>query len=197
MTMMIPQCSNKTFTQVWDKASDFVAEYKASPFYNKVNFDNQTDIDDDRLTLNYYLLYNRYGNNPIANNDVNQFKFKLFGLIMQFGPTWEEKLKIQSKIRSLGLADSSDIYKGSKAIYNHAYNPETTPKTTDLDEINYINDQNVTSYKKSKLEGLASLAEVLRDDVTSSYIDKFRKLFSQFVYPIPHAIYVEEEEEEV
>jgi hypothetical protein len=116
---------------------------------------------------------------------------------MQFGPAWETKLQIQSKIRSLGLADSSEIYKGSKAIYNHAFNPETAPSTTDLEEINYVNDQNVTSYKKSKLEGLAILSEVLRDDVTSSYIDKFRKLFKQFVFPVPHAIYVEEEEEEV
>lgn len=191
MSQMIPQYRTKTFTQVWDNAPDFVSEFKASPF----NIEGQK-VNDDKLTLTYYLLYNRYGNSPMANKDENQFKFKLFGLIMQFGPAWETKLNIQAKIRSLGLEDNSEIYKGSKAIYNHAFNPETQPSTTDLEEINYVNDQNVTSYKKSKLEGLATLAEVLRDDVTSSYIDKFRKLFKQFVFPIPHAIYVEEEEEE-
>lgn len=191
MTMMIPKYSTMTFSQVWDEASKFVADFKASPFYRADQL-----VKDDNLTLTYYLLYNKYGNSPIANRDLNQFKFKTFGTIMQFGPAWEQKLEIQAKIRSLGLADDSEIYKGSKAIYNHAYNPETEPSTGDLDEINYVNEQNTTNYKKSKLEGLATLAEVLRDDVTSSYIDKFRKLFKQFVMPIPHAIYVEEEEDE-
>ena len=144
--------------------------------------------------MTFYLLFNKYGNTPIANMDVNQFKFRIFGVIMQYGPTWEQKLKIQAKIRSFGLDDNSEIYKGSKAIYNHANNPETQPTTADLEEINYINDQNTTGYKKSKLEGLAILAETLRDDVTSTYIDKFRKMFKQFVSIVPHTIYVEEEE---
>lgn len=190
MSLLIPKYRTKTFTQVWDEASNFVTEFKASPF----NVQGQ-QVNDDKLTLTYYLLYNRYGNSPIANLDENQFKFKLFGTIMQFGPAWEQKLDIQAKIRSLGVADDSEIYKGSKAIYNHAYNPETEPSTGDLDEINYVNEQNTTNYKKSKLEGLATLAEVLRDDVTSSYIDKFRKLFKQFVFPVPHWIYAEEEED--
>ena len=98
--------------------------------------------------------------------------------------------------RSFGLDDNSEIYKGSKAIYNHAFNPETTPATDDLTEINYINDQNTSNYKKSKLEGLAILLDSLRDDVTSSYIDKFRKMFRQVVFLLPHAIYVTEEEDE-
>ena len=115
---------------------------------------------------------------------------------MQYGPTWEQKLKIQAKLRSLGLDDTSEIYKGSKAIYNHAYNPETQPKTTDLDELEFINDQNTTNYKKSKLEGLAILADLLRDDVSSQYIDKFRKLFKQFVAPMPALVYVTEGDEE-
>ena len=103
---------------------------------------------------------------------------------------------IQEKVRELSLEDNSDIYKGSKAIYNHAFNPETTPKTGDMEELDFINDQNTTHYKKSKLEGLATLAEVLRDDVTATYIDKFRKMFNPFVEPVRHAIYVSEEEEE-
>lgn len=192
MNQVIPKYSTKTFVQVWDNVDSFVEEYKASPFYNAVG---QT-VHDPYLVLNFYLLYNRYGNTPIANQDENQFKFKLFGTVMQYGPTWEHKLKIQEKIRGLGMEDNSEIFVGSKAIYNHAFNPENQPKTTDLDEIEYINDQNVTNYKKSKLEGLAILAETLRDDVSSSYIDKFRKLFKQFFFPIPHVIYVSEDDDE-
>lgn len=189
---MIPRYSTMTLTDVWDEASKFLDEYKASPFYNAAD----CSLLDSNITLTYYLLFNKYGNTPIANMDVNQFKFRVFGTIMQYGPTWEQKLKIQAKLRSLGLDDNSEIYKGSKAIYNHANNPETTPTTADLEEINYINDQNTSNYKKSKLEGLALFADSLRDDVTSSYIDKFRKMFKQIVFIVPHIIYESEEEED-
>ncbi|MBR3210076.1 MAG: hypothetical protein IKF82_07445 [Bacilli bacterium] len=189
---MIPMYNTQLFTEIWDSAEKFLAEYKASPFYVTNN-----TLTDDNVVLTFYLLYNKYGNNPIANYDVNQFKFKVFGVMLQYGPAWAMKLSIQEKVRSLGVADDSEIYKGSKAIYNHAFNPETTPKTGDLEEINFINDQNTTSYKKSKLEGLATLAEVLRDDVTATYIDKFRKMFNPFVKPVAHVIYVEEEEEDI
>lgn len=188
---MIPKYSTKSLTDVWEDASTFLNEYKESPFYNAAG----CSLLESNITLTYYLLYNKYGNTPIANLDENQFKFRIFGTIMQYGPTWEQKLKIQEKLRSLGLDDTSDIYKGSKAIYNHANNPETTPTTADLEEINYINDQSTSGYKKSKLEGLALFAESLRDDVTSSYIDKFRKMFRQIVFVVPHAIYVEESED--
>lgn len=187
---MIPN-NRKTLTDVWEDASTFLAEYKTSPFYNAAG----CTVLDDNVTLTYYLLYNKYGNTPIANITENQFKSRIFGTIMQYGPTWEQKLKIQQKLRSLGLEDTSEIYKGSKAIYNHANNPETTPTTADLEEINYINDQSTSGYKKSKLEGLALFAESLRDDVTSSYIDKFRKMFKQILFIVPHCIYVEESED--
>lgn len=186
---MIPMYNTQIFTEIWNNAQNFLSEYKASPFYVTNN-----TLTDDNVVLTFYLLYNKYGNNPIANYDVNQFKFKVFGVMFQYGPAWATKLSIQEKVRSLGVADDSEIYKGSKAIYNHAFNPETTPKTGDLEEINFINDQNTTSYKKSKLEGLATLAEVLRDDVTATYIEKFRKMFNPFVKPVAHIIYVEEED---
>lgn len=189
--MIIPKYSTKSLTDVWDEASKFLNDYKASPFYNAAG----CTVLDANITLTYYLLYNKYGNTPIANLDENQFKFRIFGTIMQYGPTWEQKLKIQEKLRSLGLDSTSDIYKGSKAIYNHANNPETQPSTGDLEEINYINDQSTSGYKKSTLEGLALFAESLRDDVTSSYIDKFRKMFKQVVFVVPHAIYVSEGED--
>ena len=191
MWNLLSQTRNLKFCQVWDEDSKFLEDYKSSPFHNAAD----CIISDENVILTYFLLYNRYGNSQIANMDVNQFKFKVFGLIMQYGPTWEQKLKIQAKLRSLGLDDASEIYKGSKAIYNHAYNPETQPKTGDLDELDYINDQNTTNYKKSKLEGLATLVELLRDDVSSQYIDKFRKLFKQFVAPMPAFVYVTEEDD--
>ncbi len=189
--MMIPMYNTKLFKEVFDDPDTFKAEYKASHYYVINN-----TLSDDNIVLTYYLLYNKYGNNPISNYDEAQWKAKVFGTMFQYGPAWQQKLSIQEKVRSLGVADDSEIYKGSKAIYNHAFNPETTPKTGDLTELEYINDQNTTQYKKSKLEGLALLAEVLRDDVTATYIDKFRKMFNPFVKPVRHRIYISEEEEE-
>ena len=189
MNLLNPQRRNLTFTEVWNESEKFLDDYKSSPFYNAAG----CTMEESNITLTYFLLYNRYGNSQIANEDYNQFKFKVFGLIMQYGPTWEQKLKIQAKLRSLGLDDTSEIYKGAKAIYNHAYNPETSPSTQSDVELTYINDQNVTNYKKSKLEGLALLADLIKDDVTSMYIDKFRKLFKQFVAPMPTLMYVTEE----
>ena len=109
--------------------------------------------------------------------------------------TSQLKLKIQEKLRSLGLDSNSEIYKGSRAIYNHAFNPETTPKTGDIDELDYINEQNTTGYKKSVLEGLALLMDSLKNDVTDDYVNKFRKLFKIVVYPERTVLYEESDEE--
>lgn len=188
---MIPKYELKTFVQVWDNAEDFLNDFKANPMYNTI----LGNIQEENVILTYYLLYNRYGNNPILNMDDNQFKFKLFGRIIQFGPAWEQRVKIQNKLRSLGIDSDSEIFKGSRAIYNHAFNPETEPSTGDLDELYYINEQNTTNYKKSVLEGLALLADSLRTDVTEDYINKFRKLFSPFVYPERPVFYVSEDED--
>jgi hypothetical protein len=78
----------------------------------------------------------------------------MFSVIFQYGPTWQKRLDIQAKIR--GLTDS-DILIGSKAIYNTALNPSTAPSTGSLEELTYINSQNTTNYKKSKLEAYAQL----------------------------------------
>ena len=72
---------------------------------------------------------------------------------------------------------------GSKQIYNHAYNPSTAPTTDTLDEISYINDQNVTKSKKGILETYSFLYDMLETDVTGEFIDKFRKLFLVIVAP--------------
>ena len=55
---------------------------------------------------------------------------------------------------------------GSKQIYNHANNPSTEPGTDTDEELAYINDQNTTKNKKSKLDAYALYNEVLKNDVT-------------------------------
>lgn len=79
---MTPQYSTVLFTDVWNDVNEFKTEFTESPFNGAISA-----LNPDNLSLLFYLLYARYGNNPIANRDVNQFKYKLFSIIFQYGPT--------------------------------------------------------------------------------------------------------------
>lgn len=182
---MLPQYSTILFTDVWDEASEFIKDYTHAGIPTTISTTNATTL--------YYLLYARYGNNPIANRDKNQFKYKILSIIFQYGPTWEKKLDIQTKLRAI---TDDDLLKGSKAIYNAALNPSTTPATSTLEELTYINSQNTTNYKKSKMDAYSQLLELLETDVTGEFINKFKICFKQFVAPEKPLLYVSEEEEE-
>lgn len=183
-----------TFVELWPSVDEFLADFKSSPFYTTAT---GYQIDDTQLTLTFYLLFSRYGNSPIANNDVNQAKFKFFATIWQYGPIWQQKLQIQAKLRSLGLDSTSPIFQGSRTLYNHAYHDETNPATDSGDYLPYIDDQNVTKYQKSILEGLASLNELLSANETDTYLRNFRKIFKIFVDTEDHTAYVTDDEGDV
>ena len=184
MSNFIPGYSTQTFTNIYDSVDKFMYDYENLALPQTITNENATTL--------YYLLYAKFGNTPIANYDVNQFKYKLFSVIWQYGPTWEKRLEIQANLRALS---EDDLLKGSKAIYNHAFNPETEPKTGDLDEINYINDQNTTNYKKSKMDAYMQLWNLLDTDVTTDFLNKFGRLFKKFAEP-GTLLYVEDEDNE-
>ena len=155
-----------TFQEIWDSAAKFVAEYKANGI--------KTTISDDNCTTLYYLLYAKYGNNPIASSDENRFKYAVWATIFNYGPTWEKRLEIQDKLRALS---EDDLIRSGKSIFNHAYNPSTEPSTGSLEELPGINEQNTNQYVKSKIDAYGSLMELLRTDVTEQFLDEFKKLF--------------------
>ena len=183
MSKMIPQYDTKLFTEIWEEASDFLADYGDNGIATTISTASATTL--------YYLLYAKYGNNPIANLDEEQFKYKVFSIIYAYGPTWEKRLDIQSKLR--GLTDDQ-LLVGSKVIHNSALNPETAPGTQTLNELEYINAQNTSNIKKSKMDAYAQLWELLDTDVTTSFIDKFKVCFKQFVRPERTWIYVTEDD---
>ena len=200
-----PQYNTMLFTEIWDDVSDFKTDFAASPFNGAISATEGTPteanpiVPHDNVSRTFYLLYAKYGNNPIANFDINQFKMKVFGIMFQYGPTWEKRLEIQERLRAIS---DSDLQIGSKAIYNQASNPSTAPSTSALSELTYINGQNTTNYKKSKMEAYGQLWTLLDNDVTGDYINKFKVCFKQFVRPENPLLYVtdaeesEEEEEE-
>lgn len=180
-----PRFDTKLFSEIWEDKDAFLEDYGDVGIPTTISTSNATTL--------YYLLYARYGNNPIANMDEEQFKYKVMSIIFQYGPTWEKRLAIQQSLR--GLSDA-DLLQGSKAIYNHAYNPSQAPSTSTLTELEYINDQNTTNYKKSKMEAYAQLWDLLAIDVTGEFLSKFQKCFKQFVQPERTFIYVTEVEDE-
>jgi len=100
MSRMIPQYDTKLFTEVFDDAGTFVYHYNHIGIPKTISDANARTI--------YYLLYARYGNNPIANYDENQFIYKIFSVVFQYGPTWEKRLNVQETLRGLSLADLVD-----------------------------------------------------------------------------------------
>jgi len=188
---MIPQYSTETFTDIWDNVDDFKSDLADSPFDGCIK-DGSNSGDPDNVSLVFYLLYARYGNNPIANLDITQWKFKIFSTMFQYGPSWEKRLDIQNKLRGLSEAD---LLAGSKAIYNNALNPSTTPTTSSLTELTYINSQNTTNYKKSKMEAYAQLWDLISTDVTEDFLLKFRKCFKLFVSDERPILFVQDNED--
>ena len=183
--ILIPQYSTKIFTEIWEDDTSFKADLAASPFAGAITADSQTKL--------FYLLYAKYGNSPIANRDITQFKYKVFSIIYQYGPTWEKKVSIQDSIRGLTEAE---LLSGSKAIYNNALNPGTAPGTGTTEELTYINSQNTTNYKRSKMEAYNMQWELLDDSLTARFINRFSVCFKQFVAPERPLVFVDDDEDD-
>lgn len=175
----------RTFSDIFSNAEEFAEAADNVGIPLKI-----TNLD----TL-FYLLYARYGNSHIAFSDETQFVYSVFSTIFQYGPTWEKRLDIQDKLRALEY-DHSDkgIFRGTKAIHNHSYNPSSEPSTSSLEELRTINEQNATTYVKSPVEGYAMLLDLLDTDVTEEFITKFRKLFIQVLAPDYPLLYTTEVE---
>ena len=176
--------STKTFVQEFKTYNDFLYYYLNCGIPTTIAYD--VEANNSSLKTLYYLLYAKYGNSFITNWDENQWRYKVFSIIFQYGPTWEKRLDLQDKIRNLS---DEDLLKGAKAVYNHAFNPSDEPVDT---ELNYINEQNTTNYKKSKMDAYTQLWGLLVTDVTEQFISRFSELFKKVIAPYTY-IYESEE----
>lgn len=167
---MTPMYNTILFTDMYEDAAAFLMDYKDCGI--------PITISDDSVNTLYYLMYAQYGNSPIANYDINQFKYKVFSIVFQYGPVWEKELEIQNKLVKLS---DEELMTGSKQIYNHAYNPSTAPGTDTLQELTYIDKQNTSSVKRSQLDGYALLLSLLDDNITAAFLKRFKNLFKFIV----------------
>lgn len=173
MDSLFQKFFNYKFTDVFTDADIFLQEYKSNAI--------DKSLPDETITRLYYLLYAQYGNSVLANADTNQFKYRLWSIIFEHGLVWTKRVEIQEKLRALSLEDGSEIYQGGKAIYNNALHDSTEPNTGTLEELPYINGQNTANFKKSKLEGLAILNDMLKTNITREFLDKFKPLFIKII----------------
>ena len=170
-----------TYFQHFDnyKLSDiFPSVEKFTETYTTLGFP-EVFTKNETMKLLFAVMMGRYANSVILNYNVDQFKLEFMSLVWQHGAKWEKELEIQKELSKLSLADNSPLFSGGKAIYNSAANPSTQPQG---EELSFINAQNVTHYKKSKIEGLSLLAELLDSNVTDRFLDKFKHLFKKIIY---------------
>lgn len=181
MSNLFPLYNTPLFTDVYSEVDSFLEDMN--------NCGIPAKLQSDKATTLFYLLYARYGNSPIANTDVEQFKYKLFSVIFQYGPTWAKKLEIQDSLNALKL---EDIVIAGKQISNHAYNPSTAPSNATLDELTHINEQNVQTQKRNTIDAYRNLWSMLNDKLTDEFLDKFEYLFKAFVLPENPILFTED-----
>lgn len=179
---MIPQYNTKLFTDFYPEVDGFIEDYKTNGL--------PVLLTDESISTLYYLLYAKYGNNPVANYDTNQFKYKVFAIIFQYGPTWEKRLDIQAKLRGLSEAE---LRQGAKTIMNQALNSDQEPNPDQTDELSYVNAQHTNKSTKSILGAYTELWNMLSLDVSKAFLDKFRPIFKTVVQPEQTYIYESEE----
>ena len=170
---------NKTLSEVFPDSTTFEQSYLTCGLPTKLL--TGVEYQDYSISTIYALLMSNYSNSYIKSSDENRFKFEVMSIIFQYGPIWQKEMVQQSKI--LNLTDE-ELLTGSKAIHNHAMNPGSQPSTISLQELEYIDNQNTTSYVKNKVEGYAQLQGYLDSNITRRFMDKFKKLFIVVLYPI-------------
>lgn len=177
VTSRFPHDTTKLFCDIFPDEETFADEYKGSGIY----LSGINQISGPSISVLFYLLYGKFANSAIANLDENQFKYKVFCTMFQYGPAWEKKIDIQQKLRSL---TDTDLVKGSKAINAHAFNMGDDSVIA-TDDPTKIDQKSSTYYEKSKIEGYALLLDLIETDVTEEFLNKFKPLFATFVYTEP------------
>ena len=185
---MLPMYNTKTFSDVYPDFATF-----------KKDFDEEFGqyakdcISATSLKYLFYMLYSRYANNPIVNYSEIQFRSKVVNITFQKGPTWERKLALQKTLRELS---DDDLLTGARTIFNRAEHDASEPSTLSTEETPYINYQDVSKQRRSKLDAYSYLQDVLKTDVSEEFIKSYKVLFSKFVSPTITRIYVNDIEEE-
>ena len=178
--LIAPEYSVPTFVQVFSSPEEFKDFYVAT---GQV----EAEVNAAFLQKLWYMLYARYGNNPIAYEDITQWQYDLLFKINAYAPAFIKKDAVQKGLRALEL---DDLREGYKSIFNHAINPSKAPSTDNTEELPYISDQNVNKTKKNKADAYSTLWDLLRIDVWEQFLRKFEPLFCKVVTTTDRVVYI-------
>jgi hypothetical protein len=181
---MLPRYNTAIWTDIFPDFDTF-----KSVFDNDFGSYAKDCITAANLKSLYYLLYARYGANPFINYSTDLIKAKVVAITYQKGPTWEKRKSVQDQLRGLTEAE---LLKGSSTVFNRASHPEQEPSTDTDEYLTYLNAQDVSKIKRSKLDAYSYLQDVLKTDVTEEFLKAYSVLFSKVVTPHIERVYEDE-----
>ena len=184
-----PQSNTRTWAEIYHDPYDLnLTEEKTDYlyfewFYNNCGVPNRllggVDYIKYGLEAIYFILTSRFANDHIKISDEQRFKLEVCSRIMQYGPQWQRMMVLQDKL--LNLSDE-DLVLGHTTIHNHAMHPDTEPSDQTLEELQYIDDQNVTKYKRDGIDAYSRLIPWLEDKATTEFLKHFENLFVVVAY---------------
>lgn len=169
-----------TFIDVFPTSDDFVAAYNAAAVPATISETNARTL--------FYLLYARYGNTPIATSDTMRFVFGVWTTIFQYGPAWEQRLAIQSNLKTLAL-DENALREGALTSFGRGNYSGAELSIDDISADQGVNEYTGQKTKRSALEAYAALSALIETDVTGDFINRFKPLFIKVFVPSDDLVY--------
>lgn len=169
-----------TFGEVYQTTDDFintVGYVESDGTYYEGSSKLDPVLTEDETYQLYYLLCSSYWTSTIKYKSEKLRDGTLAMLIRTYGPEWSTEKKIQKKLRDMSDAD---IREGQSIIANAASNPSIEPSTQTLEELTYIDSQNVSKTKRSVLSAYSDYREIVTSDKDKWLIDKFKIMFISF-----------------
>ena len=176
------------------------AEGKTGADYLEYHYENSglpdRLIEDEMYNIStiYVLLLSRYANDPIKSADEERFKLELDSIIWMHAPEWQRNMQIADKVLAL---TEEQIKTGATTIINHALHPADEPSTDTPQILPYIDDQNATTVIGDDFQMVSQYRMMEKENATTRFLDKFKKLFITVAYPAETLAYCTEEEDNV
>lgn len=170
---------NKTFSEVYADSDALQKDFESR------GFETSGFPSDFPWALFYSLIYGRHGNATIISPDdyLAAWETRFCSILWQFGPYWMREVAIQQSLRELS---EEDLLKGSLVVSSNALNPAAKPTETfenmDVPKVDTIQQQATSQSRRSKMDAYAALSQLLRTDVTESFLRRFDALFRN-IYP--------------
>ena len=133
----------------------------------------------EETTQLYYLLAGRYAKSTVKYSDEKLFYGNICTIIITYGHEWKKSKEILKKLSAL---TDDQIKVGDTRINNNAENPSLSPSTATLEELTYIDGQNVTKEKLSDINALGLYREMIKEDKDEWFLNKFKVLFIKYPF---------------